>query len=310
MLTKVKRILALLHRSSAPEKVLYRPWARYGASDIMQANRIQPTGPTMPRFSANLDMLFSELPFRARFSAARMAGFDHVELLFPDDNDLSQTAAELSANNLRLTVIGAATGDRDGGETGIACRPGLEAAFETGIDQALKIAEALDCNMVNVIIGKIDPTVTAITAMQTVVDNLTRACEMARERGKTLLIEPRNTRDNPGYFLTRTDDALRIVELVAASNLKLLLDLYHRQIMEGDLAQALFACRDVLGHIQIGNPPLRSRPDQGEINYTFLFELIDELGYDGHVGCAYNTEGSTRESLAWMTPYRAAKERV
>jgi hydroxypyruvate isomerase len=264
----------------------------------------------MPRFSANLDMLFSELPFRSRFSAARMAGFDHVDLLFPDDYDLSQTVAELSANALKLTVISAADGDRSGGETGIACRPGLEAAFETGIAQSLKIADALGCEMVNVLIGKIDPMISANDAMQTVIGNLTRACEMARDSGKILLIEPRNTRDNPGYFLSRTDDALRLIELVGAGNLKLLLDLYHRQIMEGDLAQALFACRNVLGHIQIGNPPLRTRPDHGEINYAFLFELIDEIGYRGHVGCAYNCEGSTRENLAWMTPYRSVRERA
>ena len=258
----------------------------------------------MPRFSANLDMLFSELPFRTRFSAARMAGFEHVDLFFPDDNDLSQTAAELAANALQLTVISAASGDRDSGEEGVACRRGYEAVFDTAIEQSIRVADALGCTMINVIIGKIDPTVTGAEAMQTLVDNLARVCEIARSNGKTLLIEPRNTRDHPGSFLCRTDDALRVIELVGADNLKLLLDLYHRQIMEGDLAQALYACRDVLGHIQIGNPPLRGRPDQGEINYGFLFELIDELGYEGHVGCAYNAAGSTRENLAWMAPYR------
>jgi hydroxypyruvate isomerase len=259
----------------------------------------------MPRFAANLHMLFTELPLRSRFSAARLAGFTHVDLLFPDDDDLSQTASELAANGLTLNLISAAGGDRQGGDHGLACKPGFEAAFDTVMNQGFAMADALGCGKINVLIGRIDPQVRAGDASQTLMTNLARACAAARERDITLLIEPRNTRDEPGYFLSRTDDALRIIEAVGAPNLKLLLDLYHRQIMEGDLAQALYACKDVLGHIQIANPPLRGRPDQGEINFSFLFDLIDELGYDGFVGCAYNAEGSTRENLAWLNDYRA-----
>lgn len=258
----------------------------------------------MPRFAANLTMLFNELPFRARFSAARMAGFRAVEFLFPYEHEPGLLVAEIEANALQVVLFNLPPGDWAAGERGLAAIPGREAQFETAMTAALDYAEMLGCRTLHAMAGVLSPAIDPDRAMATYIGNLRRGAEEARGRGVSLVIEPINSRDMPGYFLNRTGDARRVIEAVAADNLGLQLDLYHRQVMEGGLARAIRDNADITRHIQVANPPDRADPAHGEINYPYLFGLIDETGFDGWVGCEYRPLGATKDSLAWFAPYR------
>lgn len=259
----------------------------------------------MPRFAANLSMMFQEHPFLDRFAAASAAGFEAVEFLFPYAFPAGEIAARLDGNGLALALFNMPPGNWDGGERGMAALPGREAEFEAGVERALSYAEALRCERLHCMAGIPGPSADGDICRMTFVANLRRAAQACAGHGVTLLVEPINTRDMPGYYLNFQDDGRRIVEEVGAPNLKLQLDLYHCQIMEGDLAAHVREFLPVAGHVQVAGVPERHEPDVGEVNYPYLFDLLDSLGYDGWVGCEYRPRGRTEDGLGWFAPYRA-----
>ena len=253
----------------------------------------------MPKLAANLSMLFTEVDFLDRFGAAARAGFRAVEFLFPYDHPTDVIRARLDGHGLVQALFNAPPGDWAKGERGIAIDPARQDEFRAAIVKALDYARALGCPRVHVMAGLLAPGLDRKSAEATYVDNLRAAAAMAKAAGVVVLIEPLNTRDVPGYFLTDLADARRIIERVGHDNLRLQLDLYHRQIMRGDLAQAIDTYLPITGHIQIAGVPGRHEPDVGEINYPFLFDRLDELGYDGWVGCEYRPRGGTGAGLGW-----------
>ena len=256
----------------------------------------------MPRFAANLSFLYGEHAFLDRFAAAREDGFEAVEYLFPYEHAPALLASRLREQGLQQALFNAPPGDWAAGDRGIACVPGREAEFKRAIEQALDYAEALQCPRVHVLAGLV-PNGADRAPLQTLyVRNLAWAAQRAADAGVNLLIEPINRRDMPGYFLNRQDHAHAIVDEVGAPNLQVQMDLYHCQIVEGDLAAKLrqYLPTGRVGHLQIAGVPDRGEPDVGEVNYTYLFELIDALGYAGHVGCEYRPRAGTREGLGWL----------
>lgn len=260
----------------------------------------------MPRFAANLSMMFQDIPFLDRFAAARAAGFTAVEFLFPYDFAKEEIAARLRENGLVQALFNTVPGNWQAGERGMGCLPGREAEFRYGVDLALEYAVALGCRKLHCMAGIRPEGVKDGELEATFVANLQAVAPKAAAVGITLLIEPINTHDIPGYFLNYQRQARRIIEHVGAPNLKLQLDLYHCQIMEGDLATHLKDYADIAAHVQIAGVPGRNEPDVGEINYPFLFELMDRLGYDVWVGCEYRPRGRTEDGLGWFAPWRAA----
>ncbi len=258
----------------------------------------------MLRFAANLSMMFNELPFRARISAARMAGFRGVECQFPYGQDAGLLLTELKTHNVELVMFNLPPGNWDAGERGIAALPGREADFERTIPPAIEYAITLNCKRLHVMAGVLPPALDPAKAMTTYIANIARAAAALAEHDITLLIEPINTRDMPGYFISRTDEVRRVIDGIDADNVKLQLDLYHRQVMEGDLIRALNDNLDILGHIQIANPPQRLDPGAGEINFDYVFQMIDGMGYEGWIGSEYKPLTATKESLDWFEPYR------
>lgn len=259
----------------------------------------------MPRFAANLSTMFTELPFRARFAAARLAGFNAVEFQFAYDHDPGDLAAELSSHDLTQVLFNLSPGDFEAGERGLAAIPGRELAFETSVTQALEYADVLGCKLLHCMAGIPDVTESADKVMKTYIGNLQRAAEEAARQGVTLLIEPVNHRNVPGYFLSEFDVARRVIENVAADNVGLQFDFYHRQVVRGDLVHGFRKYLDIIRHLQIANPPDRTEPGNGEIDYDRIFAEIDASGYTGWVGCEYFPKGPTVDSLTWFAPYRA-----
>ncbi len=260
----------------------------------------------MPRFAANLSMMFTEVPFLERFEAAARAGFDAVEFLFPYEHAVETVAAARAAAGVEVALFNLPPGDWEAGERGVACLPGREAEFRDGVAMALDYAAALDCPRMHVMAG-LTPDGAEVPALEAVYcENLAHAADALAATGRTALIEPINTRDIPGFFLNRQADARRIQDRVGAANLKIQMDLYHVQIMEGDLAVAIRGQLDRVGHIQIAGVPERHEPDVGEVNYPYLFALLDELGYAGWLGCEYRPKGRTEDGLGWVRPYLPA----
>jgi hydroxypyruvate isomerase len=264
----------------------------------------------MPQFAANLSMLYPELEFLDRFEAAAKDGFKAVEYLFPYAFEAREIAARLKANGLQQVMFNAPPGDWDGGERGLACLPGREAEFRAGIGKALDYAAALDCPRIHVMAGLLPVGTEREALYPTYVNQLRWAAQEAARHGVDVLIEPINTRDIPRFFLNRQDHAHKVVEDVGASSLKVQMDLYHCQIVEGDLAMKLrhYLPTGNVGHIQIAGVPQRHEPDVGELNYPYLFALLDELGYAGWVGCEYRPRagmqpGGTSAGLGWLRPY-------
>ena len=254
-------------------------------------------------------MLYPELDFMDRFEAAAQDGFKAVEYLFPYAFESSEIAVRLKANGLRQVLFNAPPGDWDGGERGLACLPGREAEFRESLVQALEYAAALDCPRIHVMAGLIPAGTGRETLYSIYIGNLRWAALEAARQGVDVLIEPINTRDIPGFFLNRQDDAHQVVADVGASNLKVQMDLYHCQIVEGDLAMKLrqYLPTGNVGHIQIAGVPQRHEPDVGELNYPYLFSVLDELGYTGWVGCEYRPKagmqvGGTSAGLGWLQP--------
>lgn len=254
----------------------------------------------MPKFAANLSLLFNELPFLDRFEAAAAAGFEAVEFLFPYEFDADDIRARLKANGLRQVLFNLPAGNWAAGERGLAIYPNLVSEFRDCVARAAKYATALGCTQLHCLAG-IAPVGGDIRAMRkTYVENLRYAAQRFADDGITLLIEAINTRDIPGYFLDTTAKAADIVESVGAENLRLQYDVYHMQIMEGDLTPTIDKYFKIISHIQIADTPGRNEPGTGEINYPFIFDHLDRVGYQGWVGCEYRPRASTSDSLAWF----------
>ncbi|MBV7485475.1 hydroxypyruvate isomerase [Bordetella sp. BOR01] len=253
----------------------------------------------MPRFAANLTMLFTELPFMQRFEAAARAGFKAVEYLFPYACDKHELAHALRANGLEQVLHNLPAGDWEAGERGIACHPDRAAEFRVGVGHAIEYATALSCPQLNCLAGKLPPGVTAADARRTLVANLRFAAAALQEAGLGLLLEPVNDFDIPGFFVTRTREALSIIDEVGSSNVRLQYDIYHAQRMEGELGNTLAAHIGRIGHIQLADNPGRGEPGTGEIHYPWLFQHIDALGYQGWIGCEYKPQGHTEAGLGW-----------
>ncbi|MEO1198389.1 MAG: 2-oxo-tetronate isomerase [Pseudomonadota bacterium] len=262
--------------------------------------------PNNLRFAANLSFLFTERPFLDRFAAAAQAGFQGVEFLFPYDHPADEIAEAAQDANVEIVLFNLPPGDWDAGERGLAALPGREAEVAHGLNQAVDYAIRLNVRQLHVMAGVLPPNVTPEAARETVVGNLQRACAEAARASVTLLIEPINTRDMPGYALSRTEDALDIIDAVAAPNIGLQLDLYHRQIMQGDLTAAIDLAWPVIRHTQIANPPDRSAPNDGEINYAHIFRHLMEKDYAGWIGCEYGPKGRTEDNLGWLNGPKVA----
>ena len=258
----------------------------------------------MPKFSANLSFLYQDLAFLDRFAAATKDGFGALEYLGPYAEPKEKVADALKANGLRQALFNVPSGDWAGGERGIACLPDRIEEFRSGISLALDYAKALACPQVNVISGLVPKGADLETLEKVLVENLKYAAERAADAGVKLLIEPINLRDIPGFFLSNTDHAERILEKVGSDNLYIQYDFYHMQIMQGDLIPTFIRLKDRIAHVQIADNPGRNEPGTGEINYGFILSELDRLGYDGWVGCEYKPKAGTSEGLTWMKPYR------
>jgi hydroxypyruvate isomerase len=269
---------------------------------------------TMPKFAANLSMLYPELGFLDRFAAAARDGFDAVEFLFPYAFDAHELASRLGDNGLKQVLFNAPPGDLNAGERGLACLPARESEFRAGIGQALDYAKVLACPRIHVMAGLLPPDTSHATLYPNYVDRLQWAAREAATQGVDVMIEPINTRDIPRFFLNRQDQAHQVVADVGAPNLKVQMDLYHCQIVEGDVATKLerYLPTGNVGHMQIAGVPQRHEPSVGELNYPFLFHVIDELGYTGWIGCEYRPRagmqpGGTSAGLDWLRSYAAAR---
>jgi 2-dehydrotetronate isomerase len=257
----------------------------------------------MPRFAANLSLMYNEHPFLDRFAAAAADGFEAVEFLFPYEYPASDIKARLDAAKLTQAIFNAPPGDWNGGERGVASLPGREDEFRRGIETALAYARVIGNRKLHVMAGLAAPGVPREHHREIYLRNLAFATQAAAADGITVLIEPINPRDMPGYLLNRQDDAHTIRAELGAPNLQVQFDCYHCQIVEGDLAMKLK--RDIagIGHIQVAGVPERHEPDLGELNYPYLFELIDSLGYEGWIGCEYRPKAATSAGLGWLRPW-------
>jgi hydroxypyruvate isomerase len=260
----------------------------------------------MPRFAANLSMMYTEHAFPDRFEAAARDGFKAVEYLFPYEFPAAELAARLQAHDLRQVLFNAPPGNWQAGERGLACQPGREEEFRTGVLDALKYADALRCPRIHLMAGLAPAGVERADLRKTYVANLDWAARQAALHDVEVLIEPINPRDIPGFFLNRQDDAHGVLAEVGAKNLKVQMDLYHCQIVEGDLGMKLrqYLPTGRVGHVQIAGVPQRHEPDVGEVNFPYLFELIDEIGFDGWIGCEYRPKAGTSAGLGWLKPWR------
>ena len=258
------------------------------------------------RFAANLSMMFTEHPFLERFAAASAAGFDAVEYLFPYEFPATNLKERLDRHGLVQALFNMPPGDWAAGERGTACLPGREAEFREGVARAVDYARTLGCPRLHCMSGLPPAGLDRDAALETYIGNLRHAAAACADAGLTLLVEPINGRDMPGYLMNSTALARRVIEAVGAPNLRLQLDLYHCQISEGDLAMRIRANADLTAHVQIAGVPDRHEPDRGEVNYPYLYEVLAETGYDGFVGCEYRPRGRTEDGLGWFAPYRPA----
>ena len=253
----------------------------------------------MPRFAANLTMLFTEVPFLDRFELAARAGFKAVEFLFPYAYEAKAIRQRLDAHRLALVLHNLPAGDWDAGERGIACHPERVGEFREGVTQAISYAQALGVRQLNCLAGKVPAGVSDEVLRETLIDNLRYAAGALKSAGLRLLIEPVNTFDIPGFYLNRTQQAVSILAAVGADNALVQYDIYHAQRMEGELAATMQKFRSQIGHIQLADNPGRNEPGTGEIHYPFLFAHLDHIGYDGWIGCEYKPATTTQAGLGW-----------
>ena len=257
----------------------------------------------MPKFCANLTLLFNEVPFMDRFGAAAKAGFGGVEYLFPYDYNRDDIADALKTHGLTQVLHNLPAGDWARGERGMACHPDRVGEFQDSVGLAIEYATRLGCRQLNCLAGLTPEGVSAERIRTTFVANLKFAALKLKEHGIRLLIEPINTRDMPGFYLNRTQQALDIIREVGSDNLYLQYDIYHMQVMEGDLAPTIERHLASIAHMQLADTPGRQEPGTGEINYPFLFRHIDRLGYAGWIGCEYKPLTTTTEGLGWLKPW-------
>jgi 2-dehydrotetronate isomerase len=276
----------------------------------------------MPKFAANLSMMYVELPFLDRFEAAAKDGFKAVEYLFPYAYEAKELAARLKANGLQQVLFNLPPGGADAasidaawnaGTRGIACIPGREAELLAGAELALRYADALQCPRLHMMAGLLPAGKDRSNVRQTYVNNAREASKLVAKQQLNLLLEPINTRDIPGFFLNRQDHAHDLIAEIAQSNVKVQMDLYHCQIVEGDVAMKIrqYLPTGNVDHFQIAGVPERQEPDVGEMNYPYLFDVIDSLGYSGWIGCEYKPRlggqpGGTSAGLGWLKPYLAS----
>ncbi len=253
----------------------------------------------MPKLAANLHFLFQELPFLDRFQAAAEAGFRGVECLFPYEAPAAAIAERLERHGLTLALFNLPPGDREAGERGLGALPGREREFMKGVEQALSYALATGGRRIHVLSGLWPQGRDKAEGERVLIGNLRAAAALVAPHGIELLLEPINPRDIPGYFLNTPRQAVAILERVAHAGVRLQLDLYHCQIVAGDLARHISELLPRIAHIQIAGVPERHEPDRGEVNYPYLLDLLDSLGYDGWVGCEYRPVAGTREGLGW-----------
>jgi len=258
----------------------------------------------MPKFAANLTMLFNEVPFLERFERAAKAGFDAVEFLFPYAFAAAEIKSRLDANGLKLVLHNLPAGDWDAGERGIACLPDRVDEFRKGVATAIEYGTKLGAPRLNCLAGKVPAGASDVALRETFVANLKFAAGEMQKAGLRLVIEPINTFDIPGFFLNRTPQALAILDDVGSDNLFVQYDIYHAQRMEGELAATLSKHLARIGHIQLADNPGRNEPGTGEINYDFLFAHLDRIGYDGHIGCEYKPTTTTEAGLGWLARAR------
>ena len=254
----------------------------------------------MPKFSANLSMLFTEVSFLDRFALASKAGFQAVEFLFPYDHAVADIRKRLDDHGLQLVLHNLPAGDWAQGERGIACHPDRTAEFREGVTRAIDYAQALGVSQLNCLAGKAPTHLAEVVLQTTLIDNLRYAAQALQRAQLRLLIEPINTFDIPHFYLNTTAQALRLIDAVKADNLFVQYDIYHAQRTEGELAATLEKHIHRIGHIQLADNPGRHEPGSGEINYDFLLPHIDRLGYSGWIGCEYKPAGSTQEGLHWL----------
>jgi len=254
----------------------------------------------LPRFAANLTMLFNEVPFMERFAAAAKAGFKGVEYLFPYDFAAEDLAKQLSTHGLTQVLHNLPAGDWGKGERGIAIFPDRVDEFKAGVTKAITYAKALKCGQLNCLVGVMPQGADKKKHHDTLVSNLKFAAAALKNEGIKLLIEPINTRDIPGFFLTHTKQALDLIAEVGSDNLYVQYDIYHMQIMEGDLARTMEANLAKIAHIQLADNPGRNEPGTGEINYPFLYGFIDKIGYKGWIGAEYKPKSDTVAGLGWL----------
>lgn len=257
----------------------------------------------MPRIAANLTTLFTDVPQLERFARAKAAGFRHVEVLFPYDAGVEQVAEQARANDLQIVLFNIAAGNRTEGDRGITSHPARVEEFRSEVERAIGWAKELDCPRLHCMAGLRLSDVPFEDQWATFVENARYAGRAFGEHGLTMLVEPLNDRDNPGYFFVGSAMALRLVDEVGLRNVKFQYDIYHMQRGEGELAATIERNLDRIGHIQIADNPGRHQPGTGEINYPFLFAHLDRIGYDGFVSLEYQPLGTTEESLAWIREY-------
>jgi hydroxypyruvate isomerase len=254
----------------------------------------------MPRFSANLGFLWPDRPLLDRIDAAHRAGFKAIELHWPYDVPAEEVKAACATRGLTLLGLNTAIGDPARGEFGLGAVPGREEAFQAAVDQAIAYCRASGANAIHAMAGVVAPDRMA-EATGVFTDNLQLAAEKAASHGLTLLLEPINQRDKPGYFYSTIARGAEMIARVGAPNVKIMFDVYHVGISEGDVLRRMERYLPLIGHVQIAAVPSRAEPDEGEINFPAVFAALDQLGYDGWIGCEYKPRGDTDAGLGWTT---------
>jgi len=260
----------------------------------------------MPKFAANLSMLYGEHDFLDRFAAAAKDGFQGVEYLFPYAFEKEVLAEALKVNGLTQALHNMPPGDWDAGERGVACLPDRVGEFQDGVGKAIDYAKALNCSQLHAMAGLRPEGADPDQLDKTYIENLRFAAAKTKEAGIKLLIEAINTIDMPGFYLSTSAQALDVIEKVGSDNLFFQYDIYHMQIMEGDLVRTMEANLPKIAHMQLADNPGRNEPGTGEINYPFVFEAVDRMGYKGWIGCEYKPKAGTTEGLGWLRPYLSA----
>lgn len=258
----------------------------------------------MSRFAANLTMMFNEVSFMQRFEQAADQGFEAVEYLFPYAFEADEIARELKRHDLKQVLFNLPAGDWEAGERGLAALPGRESEFRDSVETAIRYARALNCPRVHAMAGVAGEGADPVAMHDTYLGNIRFAARRLAEEGITLLLEPINSRDMPGYFINHQHEAHDVIETLGESNIRVQMDFYHTQIMDGDLWETFQEYREGVGHIQIAGVPERHEPDTGEVNYAWLFEQLDRVGFDGWLGCEYKPRGETAAGLGWFAPWR------